>query len=153
MKKHRFTWIDGLVLGIVLLLIAGTCIKFLVLDPKSSQSEVSTFQYQLEIRGVRQFTVDALHVGDTVYDNAGKAPVGVISDITVAPATSTISYPDGTIAEVQVQDRMDVTLTVTAEGIVKENSYEVGAYDIQVNRGDTYYTKYSIWSATVTAIE
>ncbi len=152
MKKHKFTWIDGLALAVVVLLIAGTCVKFLGKDTTAAQNETEKFSYELEIRGLRQVSVDAIAVGDTVYENAGKAQVGSIVDIAVTPAVTTIARSDGTVAEQEVEDRFDVVLTLEAEGIVDGNSHKIGVYDIMVNHGDTYYTKYSIWSATVRSI-
>ncbi len=151
MKKHKPTWVDGLVIALILLLIAGTCLRFLVLDSSVTGEDV-TFSYVLQISGIRQVTVDSLQVGDTVYDDSGKGAVGVISDISVTQATTTYTNDDGTISEAEIEDRYTVYLTVTASGTVTNGSYEIGTYDIQVNSSNTYFTKYSIWSATVWSI-
>ncbi len=151
MKKHKPTWVDGLVIALILLLIAGTCLRFLVLDSSVTGEDV-TFSYVLQISGIRQVTVDSLQVGDTVYDDSGKGAVGVISDISVTQATTTYTNDDGTISEAEIEDRYTVYLTVKASGTVTDGSYEIGTYDIQVNSSNTYFTKYSIWSATVWSI-
>ena len=152
MKKHPLTWIDGLVIAILVLLVAGTCVKFLGKDTASAKKATREFTYVLEIQGVRQFTVDALAVGDTVYDNEGKGEVGVISAIETAPAATTISYPDGTTSEGTLEDRVDVYVTVTAQGYQENGAMKVGTYDIRVNGTNIYYTKYSTWSGTVTEL-
>lgn len=152
MKKHKFNWVDGLILAVVLLLIAGTAVKFLVMDTTSLKKDQASFQYQLLIRGVRQVTVDALQEGDTVYDNEGKGAVGVISGIQVEDASTNISLPNGTIIEGSIDDRYDVTLTLDAEGEPVDKTYKIGTYTIKVNQTSTYFTKYSIWSATIVSI-
>ncbi len=152
MKKHKFNWVDGLVIVVIVLLIAGTCVKFLVLDRDTGAEKGVTFTYDLRIAGLRDVTVNALQVGDTVYDNTGKGAVGVITDIAVSDAVTNINYPDGTVRQGTIEDRYDVVLTLSVSGTVSGDSYEVGTYDIQVNSSDTYFTKYSIWMATVTAI-
>ncbi len=153
MKKHKPTWVDGLVLAVVLLLIAGTAVKFLYLDGTRLREETTSFQYQLLIHGVRSVTVDALAVGDTVYDNEGKGAVGVISDIRVEDALSSITLPDGTIVEGPMEDRYDVTLTLDAEGQRDGRTYKIGTYTIKVNQSSTYFTKYSIWTAKILSMD
>ena len=152
MKKHKFTWIDALVIVVAVLLAVGTYIKFFVNDTTSVTQETVEFSYQLKIAGIRQCSVDSLQVGDTVYDNEGKGAVGVIRDISVTPAKSTYTKSDGTFAEAEVEDKFDVVLTVSAEGIASGNYYKVGTYNIQLNRSSTYFTKYSVWSAKIISL-
>lgn len=152
MKKHKFHWIDGLVLAVVVLLIAGTCLKFLVLDTTSVKKETVDFSYQIRIANLRQYTVEALQVGDTLYDNEGKGQVGVIEEIAVEDAVSSVSYPDGTFTQVPVEGRFDVTLTLRAQGVPEDGTYKVGTYTIKVNQENLYFTKYSIWNGSVVGI-
>lgn len=152
MKKHKFNWVDGLILAVVLLLIAGTAVKFLVRDTTSVKKEQVDFQYQLLIHGVRDVTVDSLQVGDTVFDNEGKGAVGVISDIAVSEAPTIISRADGTMVQGVMEDRYDVVLTLDAQGEPANRTYKIGTYEIKVNQSSTYFTKYSIWSAKIIAI-
>lgn len=152
MKNRKFTWIDGLALVVVLGLVLGTCARFVLSDAGETKKNGDTFQYTLKIDGVRQVTVDALQVGDTVYNNDGKAQVGVISQIQVSDAETTIEQEDGTIAEGKILDRYDVVLTLTAEGTRKDGEYRIGTYTIKVNQLADYYTKYCAWSANVTSV-
>lgn len=152
MKKHKFNWIDGLVLAVVVLLIAGTCVKFLVKESTSKQIETTEFSFALTIQGVRQITVDALREGDLVYDQYSKTEMGTITGIIVTPAQTTISHSDGTLAQGTIDDRYDITLIITTEGTIIGDKYEIGTFHLQVNHSGTYYTKYSIWSAVTTAI-
>ncbi len=152
MKKHKFNWVDGLVIVVVLLLIAGTAVKFLVKDTTNINKAQEQFQYQLLIHGVRDITVDALQVGDTVYDNEGKGAVGVISNIEVSDAPYVVSRPDGTMVQGTMEDRYDVVLTLDAQGEPTDQTYKIGTYNIKVNQVSTYFTKYSVWSGKIVSI-
>jgi hypothetical protein len=152
MKQHKFNWVDVLVTLVVVVLLAGTALKFLVLDKTALESDTQTFTYELKIYGIRQYTLDALQVGDTVYDNAGKGSVGIITDIQAQQAQSTASYPDGTVIKAPVEDRYDVVLTLEAQGTQTDGCIQVGTYDIKANQDNLYFTKYSIWSAKVLSI-
>ena len=153
MKQHKFNWVDGVVIAVILLLIAGTVLKFVVLDPNARQKQTVDFTYQVEINGVRQYTVDALQVGDTLFDDAGKAAVGVIESIETEQAQTVGYMPDGTAVLAPVEDRLDVTLTLRAQGVPEKDFYKVGTYEIKVNQTSLYFTKYSIWSGRVVSIE
>lgn len=153
MKKHKFTWVDGLIIAVVALLMIGTGVKFLLKEETAVNNVEQEFTYQLQIKSLRKVSVDSLRVGDELFDNEGKGSVGHISNIAVTDAVSNGYYPDGTIHEVPVEDRYDVVLTVTAKGVPMDGAYQVGTYDIRVNNFSTYYTKYSIWSAITLSID
>jgi hypothetical protein len=153
MKKHKFNWIDGLVLAVVVLLIAGTCFKFLGNNYTSKRQEQVDFTFDLRIDGVRQFTVDAIQPGDTIYDSSAKVALGTITAVSASPAETTVSYPDGTLRKATLEDRYDVIVTVESQGVRNDGVLQVSTCDIQINRTATYYTKYSIWSAQLVALE
>ena len=153
MKKHQFTWIDGLVIAVVILLIAGTCFRFLSPDTASAVANDSTeFQYQLKISNIRSFTVDAIQIGDTVYNTAGKGSVGVITDIAVTDAVTTYSEDDGTIIQTTNLDHYDLVLTITANGRIENGLHKIGTYTLLINQNASFFTKYSAWSASIISI-
>lgn len=152
MKKHKLNWVDGLVIAVLLLLVAGTCLKFLVMDTTAVGRETVPFTYQVRISGVRQYTVDALAVGDSLYEKEGKGYVGVIESVTTEPALSMAPYPDGTAKDVPVEGRFDVTVTVSANGTPDRGVYKVGTYGIRVGHASAYFTKYSEWEGTVVSL-
>ena len=152
MKKHKFNWIDGLVIAVIVLLVAGTCLKFFVMDTTSVGRATTPFTYEVKISGVRQYTVDAIQAGDALFESEGKGQVGVIEEITAEPAVAVASYPDGTTREVSVEDRYDVILTVSAEGVLDGGVYKVGTYDIRVGHKAGYFTKYSDWEGAIVSL-
>ena len=152
MKTHKFTWIDGLIIAVIILLAAGTAVKFLVLDKTAVTRQTTPITYQVKIEGVRQYTVDALAVGDTLYETEGKGAVGIIEDVTAAPAEMTTGYPDGTVQTVSREGRFDVTLTVSAEAVLEDSVYKVGVYRVRVGHTGDYFTKYSAWMGTVCSL-
>lgn len=153
MKNHKFTWIDGLVLAIIALLAVGTFLKFFLLDSTSLNKDAVPVTYQIEILSIRQYSVDMLQVGDTVYDDEGKGAVGVITDISVTPAESEEEFTDGTISIVPVEDRFDVVLTLSADATPDGAAYKIGTYQMRVNHEALYFTKYSTWYGRVLRIE
>lgn len=131
MKKYKFTTVDVLVLAVVVLLIIGTFVKFGIRG--ASAAEPVEFSYTMEITNAPGALADILQVGDKVYDNAGKAAIGVISGIE--------SSTD------------DINLTITAQGTEIDGGYRVGVYNITSEYCGTYFTKYAIWDGTVTLVD
>lgn len=152
-RKHRLNWFDWLVLLVVVLLMVGTYLKFFVKEETALANRPVEFTYQLEIRGVRQYTVDALAAGDQVYDSAGNTCVGTIQHITTEPMEAELTLSDGTTVPGTVEGYYDVILELTASGEPVEFGYRVGDYNILVDRLDIFYTKYALWSATVISID
>lgn len=153
MKQHKFNWVDALVLLVVLALVAGTVVKFLVLDPNKRQQAQVPITFQVEVKGVREATRDAIQVGDGLYDNEGKGQVGTITAIDSAPAETWATFPDGTTRLVPSENRYDLTLTLTANAVQEGQVYKVGAYAINANQSTIYFTKYSIWSGRIISVQ
>ncbi len=153
MKQHRFNWVDGLVILVILALVAGTCVKFFLLKPAEVQQATVEIQYTVRIATVRQYSADALRVGDVMYDEEGKGNVGTITDIQVTPAEMFVTFPDGTTDLVPVEDRYDVLLTLKANAIKDEGLYKVGTYSIRANQSSSYFTKYLAFGGRVMSVE
>ena len=153
MKQHKFNWVDGLVILVILALVAGTCVKFFLLKPAEIQEATVKIQYTVRVATVRQYSVDALQVGDAIYDEEGKGNVGAITDIRVEPAEMFVTYPDGTTELAPVENRYDVFLTVQANAIEDGGLYKVGTYSIRANQSSSYFTKYLTFGGRVMDVE
>ena len=152
MKKHKFTWIDALVIAVVILLLIGTYMKFFTRETTSVQHETKQLQIQLEISGVRHFSADALQTGDVVYVSTGKGQIGTITDVQVNPYMQTYEKPDGKLVQAQVEGRCSIVLTLRAEGISTANTYKVGTNLIYLDQPQEYFTKYLSFTAQTISI-
>ena len=152
MKQHRFNWVDGLVILVILGLIAGTFVKFYLLRPVEIQQETVEIEYTIRITGVRQYSVDALQVGDTVYDDDSKTNLGTISAIQTETARKFVSFPDGTTRPVDIQDRFDILLTVRADAVFDGGFYKIKTCAVKPNQTTSFFTKYLAWSGRVLSV-
>lgn len=152
MKKIRFTWIDGVLIAVLAALLIGTFVKFFAKDPAMKLEQTVSLTYTLSSKALRPGAVEALQVGDTVYETAGKGYLGTISKVDAVPATAWITGEDGTLRQITLEDRYDVTLTVTAQGYDNGDHYQIGTYTIRVNRPSACFTKYVAWDARVLSL-
>lgn len=149
-KKFRLNWVDGLIVLVVIGLVAGTWLKFRTIDVTGNQT---TITYQVFLSGVRQFTVDALRVGDTLYDHETDRDIGVIKAIDVQPAASIIQDPEGELHAVESENRYDLYLTVEGQGTVSNGTYTISRiYTVNVGSYRQFYTRYTVWLGRVWAI-
>lgn len=152
MKNRKFTWIDGLVIAVLVLLIAGTCVKFFSNDPHATQQQTRQLTYTMSATAIRGEAVQALQPGDNVYESAGKGYVGTIVDVKATPAVSHLEMADGTLQKMTDEVRYDVVLTISAEGIDAGDHYQIGTYAIRVNRPSVCFTKYTAWDARILSL-
>lgn len=153
----KISVIDLLVVAVVIVLAAA-------LHFKSGQTHTGItvteqpITFQLRVRGVRSYVVDAIRVGDGLYDqnySSGGRALGEITDIQVErdPGTTMAYLNDGTVALINTDDTVDLLITVEGQGLLNGKSYSVNrVYDLAVNSARAYYTRTSQFTGTVASI-
>jgi len=144
--------VDVLVVILVLVLAAGVYTRYFRKTETSVSAGGDRIVYQLRVQTARQLTADALRVGDKLYESDNDTPIGTIADIDVQPARQETQRADGTMVYGTVENRLDITLTVEADGLITDGRYLVSkTYEINANTSVSAYTKYCtvngvIWS-------
>ena len=153
----KISVIDLLVVAVVIVLAAA-------LHFKSGQTHTGItvteqpITFQLRVRGVRSYVVDAIRVGDGLYDqnySSGGRALGEITDIQVErdPGTTMAYLNDGTVALIDTDDTVDLLITVEGQGLLNGKSYSVNrVYDLAVTSARAYYTRTSQFTGTVASI-
>ena len=153
----KISVIDLLVVAVVIVLAAA-------LHFNSGQTHTGItvteqpITFQLRVRGVRSYVVDAIRVGDGLYDqnySSGGRALGEITDIQVErdPGTTMAYLNDGTVALIDTDDTVDLLITVEGQGLLNGKSYSVNrVYDLAVNSARAYYTRTSQFTGTVASI-
>ena len=150
----KISVIDVLVIGVVLVLAAA-------LNFKGNQTQTGTavtnetITYQVLVSGTRSFVVDAIEVGDTMYDldHASGGTLGRITDIKTAEGTKFAELADGTVGMVPAEDCVNLILTVEGQGVISDGRCLINrVYDLGVNSSRNYYTKYAQFVGTVISI-
>ncbi|MBQ7792152.1 MAG: DUF4330 domain-containing protein [Clostridia bacterium] len=111
---------DFAVIILILILIFGIGYKFLVIN-KEEQKNTVTVTYDLYIESVRDLTVNAFHVGDTVYHYKLDQAIGQVADIQTQPAENPMDTPDGTVVNAPVEGRFDLTVSVTGTAVLQDD--------------------------------
>lgn len=139
--------IDLLVIGVVIVMAAALYFKNNQTHTGTTVTE-QPITFQVLARGVRGYVVDAIRVGDGLYDQnypSGDRAIGHITEVQVErdPGTKLAeSLGDGTAALVEAEDTVDLLITLEGTGLVEGRRYSINRiYALGVNSGRTYYTK------------
>jgi hypothetical protein len=118
--------IDMLVLLVVLLIISGVISKFALSDDRSVKSNPNILQYTVSIADIRNYSADALNVGDKLYDAKTGTYMGEIINKEVKPQRDYITKTNGTIVQAEKPNRLEVLLTIEVPGVENETGYLAG---------------------------
>ncbi len=111
---------DLLVILLILVLVVGIGYKFLVIDKEVAKNTVEV-TYDLKIETVRDVTVKAFRLEDTVYHYKLEEPIGTVSAVNTSPAMDTLESLSGKALSVPVEDRYDLVVTVKGTAVRQDD--------------------------------
>lgn len=111
---------DLAVILLLLVLVFGIGYKFLVLTREQRENTVK-ITYDLKIKSVRDLTVNAFHIGDTVYHYKLDEAIGTVTSITPTEAKEVLPMPDGTVEIAPVEDRYDLIVSVKGNAVLQSD--------------------------------
>lgn len=150
--------IDLLVVGAVLVMALALYVKNHQ-TPTSANSEERPITFQIRITGAETYLADAIRVGDSIYDvgySSGDGPVGVIKGVEVVNDPGVVMsdcLQDGTLVPVEVEDTVDLLVTVEGFGVIEDRTYSINrVYNLGLNASRTYRTNRAAFVGPVVSI-
>lgn len=124
MKKNKFNIIDISVIILVLILILAATVKFGNYNKTNDDTaKIDTINYKIKISNVRNYTVDAFVIGDTLYDTQTNVEIGKIIDKEVTDAKGYEVIKSGKIVETKVPNKYDLVLVIETQGTIDNSGY------------------------------
>ncbi len=124
LKKCKFNIIDISVIVLVLILILATVVKFGNYNKTNDETaKIDTIDYKIKISNVRNYTVDAFVIGDTVFDNQTNVEIGKIIEKEVTDAKGYEITKNGKIVETKVPNKYDLVLVIETQGTIDNSGY------------------------------
>lgn len=135
--------IDFCVIILVIVLAAGAYYKFRGLTKTSTNAEMESIPYTIEVKKVRDYIYDNVKEGDLIFDKISGNCIGKITGIEGKPAKDDILCIDGTYRLGDIENRVDVIFTIEGEGTVSEDGYFVNkTYELVSDSDRKFMTKY-----------
>ncbi len=146
--------IDLIVLILALLVLVVVGARMGVADKADDSAAETMLTYTVRVESVRQYAVDAVKEGDSLYDSKDDVCLGTIRAVEAKAASTAVRNSEGELAEGTVEGRYDMYLTV--ETPVKNTNgrfFVNGTNEISANSKVEVRTKYAKFTATITEIE
>ncbi len=114
----------------------------------TGQDQVIEMTFRLP--AVTQWTVDAIQVGDEVYDSKSNTRMGKIVETWTEPAVVVREMPDGIVPHVS-DTHFDLYVTVRGPARVSPNGITMSGIEVKVGRTNQYKSAYWAGSGTTVA--
>ena len=118
----KISIIDIAALLIVILLAIGIFVKFSGTQNEQVASGES-LECTVQVKNVRDFSVEALKKGGPVYDKTTKEYIGEITNVATEPGTTMLLLNDGSYREVETEGRYNAYVTIAFAGKEGDNGY------------------------------
>lgn len=118
----KINMLDLLIIVSVIVLLFSVKVKF---DKSPSQmSSDKKIIYTVEVKDVRQPTVDAIYLEQkNIIDNDTKKDIGKIVNITQEKTKENVKLVDGTYKVAEKEDKFDIVLTLETNGTETKDNY------------------------------
>jgi len=127
-KGRLFRFINILDL-VVLVLLAGAVSTFAYRTMNSDTARLiggnDVFYVTFRIERVRDYSVNAVNVGDIIYEQFA-AKLGEVVKVYTGTPHEIVDLNDGTAALFPMEDRFDLYITIEATGTINSGGYYVG---------------------------
>jgi hypothetical protein len=152
MKK--FNIIDVVFVIVVVLLIGIAGLKVSKYNVTKSNGEMNKIEYTITVFGVRQYTIDAIKVGDKVYDTQTKVNIGTIKDIKADEYLVNVESIKGKLLRASIPEKYALTLTIETDGLETDNSYFADrSVELKVGSEKAFETLYVKTNGTVMSVK
>jgi len=143
-------------LGILLLVVMvalGAYVKFFVLEQTSVVTEVFPVRYTLEVVGVRDWTVNNIQEGDTLFVTG--VAVGTVVSVETRPHQTLIAGRDGEVWWGEVPERYVAYVEISATATLNDGRYLVSRTVpmAEGNSPTSFHTRFTQFRATVREIQ
>ena len=138
-KKVRFTFIDGIIVLVIVAAIAFVGYNFFGKEVVQNQATSDTFEISFFIEESPDFAAESVEVGTGVTDEAKKVSLGPIKSVEVADSVSYGGTSDGEIVRTSKEGYKSVKITAEVSANEFEHGIKVAGNEYVVGHSMTIY--------------
>lgn len=136
-RKIRFNFIDLLILAVIVLAVLLLLYIFVWSGrgAQTAETQTVTIEYVIEIQKIDENYSNIIEKGQSVEDAVERKNIGTVK-ATDAKVTQEINfnYTTGKEEYSEVDDKINLYVTVTAEAAETESSFTVNGYEVCVGK-------------------
>lgn len=142
-KIFKFNIVDLAAVILIVILVSAANAKFNKYNVKTGDSSETTINYTILVNNVRDYSLEAYQVGDTVYDSLTGVKIGTILKIESRDAVTYENSENGNVVKISNPYKKDLTLYIETPGTVETNAYYANkSIELKVNSQKAIETKY-----------
>ena len=146
-KGKKINGLDIFIIVVIIAVVAFGAYKGLNINKNKGTGSEAMYvdvEYDAYVERVRMKTVDAIHVGDLLYDKTTGVCIGEITDKAYFPFAEPEITEAGNAVMAEVPDYYTLKITVESSIIEKEDGYYLGGIvEFKSNSKTEVYTKYA----------
>ncbi|MBC7087573.1 MAG: DUF4330 domain-containing protein [Tissierellales bacterium] len=144
MRKHKFTWIDLVVLIIVLVAIISMKSKLDKANIAKSEVQKKDIEISFYIESVPETVLNGIKIDSPVRESVQGSSFGKITKIEKGPSVVFASDDEGNVVSSEKEGYISLTITMKASGEVKPNGISLDKSVYYVGQTVTLYAGNSI---------
>lgn len=130
---------------LILVLLVGFGVSKTLNTNTTIVNKTQKVQYKIEINRVRDITVDAIEVGETLKEFKKNIVIGKIVSKDVENAIDIVKTSDGKIVEAEIPNKYKITLTIECDANVTNTLISTNGEELLVGkslfiRGSKFFT-------------
>ena len=149
--------IDVLVVLVVVVMAIALYVKNNTLEASMTGESSSTpIVFVVEAENIHRNVVDAIQVGDKVYDKdrSSGGAIGVITAVEEIEAGKIERLDNGSYARLTNENARNLIITIEGSGSVTNGRYAINKiYEIGINAARNFYTSHAVFTASVIDIQ
>lgn len=135
--------VDFFVILIILLLALGAVLKFGKFNSKTEESTNQTIEYKMEVKNIRDYTINAIQSGDLIFDSQTGINIGTVTNVEAINAKTYESTYEGEIVLVTNPYRYDMVITIETPGSIEADAYYANkTIELKIDSDKVIETKY-----------
>jgi len=127
--KGKVSLIDIILVVAVVLLLAGFVRNTLSPHIQDIINPDTPFEVVITGSELRHFIVDSVNVGDVMFRNHDRQPLGTVTDIEIVPFQDVLHRSDGTAVLVDHEGRYTIRITLESVGTIRNVGYFINGND------------------------
>ena len=149
----KISVIDVFVVLVVVVMAFALYVKNNTLEAsKTGESSKTMITFVVEAENQPLYIVDAIKVGDKVYDKdrSSGGAIGTITAVEELESGWTERLNNGTYSRITNENTRNLRITVEGSGSVTDGRYAINKiYELGVNAARNFYTSYAAFTASV----
>lgn len=144
MRKHKFTWMDLLIIIVIVIAAVSVKSKFEKANVATNEVQKKDIEISFYIEAVPETVLNGIHIDSPVKESIQGSSFGKVTKIEKGPSVVFASDDSGNVVASEKEGYISLTLTMKASGELNPNGISLDKSVYYVGQTITLYAGNSI---------